>query len=241
MRFQRMRDFVMGAVTASLVLGVTPAAFAKVASMNIPVQYNNIKVLVDGKELRTEKEPFLYDGTTYLPLRAVAEAVGKEVSWDSATKTAALSGGREEPPTEETEPDETKDKEETQQPGRWTRVTNKTSAVGGSVEIKCVDIRENLDNDMLELDFKFDNTGDDNYHVWIEECYINGKRMPVEYEIFANAYNNRKTEETLKIKMSDLDAAEINKLHEISITFHGYNVDGGKGFDTNALRVQFKS
>ena len=95
MKFQRMRDFVMGAVTASLVLGVTPAAFAKVASMNIPVQYNNIKVLVDGEELRTEKEPFLYDGTTYLPLRAVAEAVGKEVSWDSATKTAAISTGKE--------------------------------------------------------------------------------------------------------------------------------------------------
>ena len=37
------------------------------------------------------------------------------------------------------------------------------------------------------------------------------------------------------------DAADINKLHEISMTFHGYNVDGGKGFDTNALRVQFKS
>ena len=59
MKLQRMRDFVMGAMTASLVLGVTPAAFAKVASMNIPVQYNNIKVLVDGEELRTEKEPFL--------------------------------------------------------------------------------------------------------------------------------------------------------------------------------------
>ena len=240
MKFQRMRDFVMGAVTASLVLGVTPAAFAKVASMNIPVQYNNIKVLVDGEELRTEKEPFLYDGTTYLPLRAVAEAVGKEVSWDSATKTAVLSGGAAELPPEDKEPDEPESKEETQ-PGRWIRVTNKMSAVGGSVEIKCVDIRENLDDNMLELDFKFDNTGDDNYHVWIDECHINGKRMPVEYEIFANAYNNRKTEETLKIKLSELDAADINKLHEISMTFHGYNVDGGKGFDTNALRVQFKS
>ena len=238
MKLQRMRDFVMGAMTASLVLGVTPAAFAKVASMNIPVQYNNIKVLVDGEELRTEKEPFLYEGTTYLPLRAVAEAVGKEVSWDSATKTAVLSGGREKP--EETKPDETEDKEETQ-PSRWIRVTNKTSAVGGSVEIKCVDIRENLNDNMLELDFKFDNTGDDNYHVWIDECLINGKRMPVEYEIFANAYNNRKTEETLKIKLSELDAADINKLYEISMTFHGYNVDGGKGFDTNAVRVQFKS
>ncbi len=90
MKFQRVKDMVCGALIASLVLCSGTVAFAKVANMTIPVSYNNIKVVVDGKELSTSKEPFTYEGTTYLPIRAVAEAVGKDVTWDGATKTVYL-------------------------------------------------------------------------------------------------------------------------------------------------------
>lgn len=90
MKMQRAKDLVTGAIVSALVVGITPAALAKTGLVNIPVQYSNIKVVVDGKELSTSKEPFIYDGTTYLPLRSVAEAVGKEVSWDNAAKVAYL-------------------------------------------------------------------------------------------------------------------------------------------------------
>lgn len=93
MKFQREKDMICGGLVASLVLCSSGVAFAKVANMNIPVSYNNIKVMVDGKELQTSKEPFTYEGTTYLPIRAVAEAVGKDVTWDGATKTVYLDGG----------------------------------------------------------------------------------------------------------------------------------------------------
>ena len=35
-------------------------------------------------------EPFIYNGTTYLPVRAVGEALGKQVGWDGKTKTVYI-------------------------------------------------------------------------------------------------------------------------------------------------------
>lgn len=93
MKFQRLKDMICGAVIASMVLCSGTVAFAKVANMNIPVSYSNIKVIVDGKQLQTSKEPFTYEGTTYLPIRAVAEAVGMNVGWDGPTKTVTLTSG----------------------------------------------------------------------------------------------------------------------------------------------------
>lgn len=41
-----------------------------------------------------EVHPILYNGTTYIPLRAVGELMGKNVNWDGTTGTASLSGTR---------------------------------------------------------------------------------------------------------------------------------------------------
>ncbi len=37
--------------------------------------------------------PLVYNGSVYLPLRAVAHLMGKTVCWDSATSTVTLTGG----------------------------------------------------------------------------------------------------------------------------------------------------
>lgn len=59
-------------------------------TQEIPATFRGIKVIVDGKELAMSAEPFIYNGTTYLPIRAVGEAVGKEVLWDKDTNTISL-------------------------------------------------------------------------------------------------------------------------------------------------------
>ncbi|HAG12165.1 MAG TPA: N-acetylmuramoyl-L-alanine amidase [Desulfotomaculum sp.] len=46
-----------------------------------------IKVVVGGKEL----EGYLYNGTSCAPVRALAEALGKTVTWNEATKTVTVS------------------------------------------------------------------------------------------------------------------------------------------------------
>lgn len=35
-------------------------------------------------------EPFIVDGTTYLPIRAVSEALGKDVYWNGQTNTVYI-------------------------------------------------------------------------------------------------------------------------------------------------------
>lgn len=58
--------------------------------------YTGSSVIVNGKALDytntngTKAEAIAVDGVTYLPLRAMADTVGMEVTWDNETKTAKL-------------------------------------------------------------------------------------------------------------------------------------------------------
>jgi hypothetical protein len=78
----------------TLLIGTT--AFATVGSRTAELFYNNIKVMLNGKEITPTDangnaiEPFIIDGTTYLPVRGVASALGLDVGWDSATNTVTL-------------------------------------------------------------------------------------------------------------------------------------------------------
>ena len=59
----------------------------------IQAQYNDISIYVDGGRITLTDangnvvEPFIYDGTTYLPVRAISEALSKTVSWDEDTRS----------------------------------------------------------------------------------------------------------------------------------------------------------
>lgn len=75
-------------------LASTVSAVANTIQTNIT--YRDIKITLNGGTVDSKDangksvEPFIMDGTTYLPVRAVAEALGLEVKWDSKTSTVAL-------------------------------------------------------------------------------------------------------------------------------------------------------
>ena len=79
---------VLGLVGA-MALGTCTVSAAN-GTRNISATFRNIKIVVDGKQVSTSAEPFIYNGTTYLPIRAVGEAVGKEVTWNAGTNTVYL-------------------------------------------------------------------------------------------------------------------------------------------------------
>ena len=85
--------FGAGLLTTALVIGLGVSAFA--ASRPITVE-DNIRVTINGavfspKDANGKEVPlFSYNGTTYAPVRAICEAAGLEVEYDSATYTAVL-------------------------------------------------------------------------------------------------------------------------------------------------------
>lgn len=96
MKSERAKGFISGVITASLVISLIGAAGAAVGQKMLKADYTNIKISVDGTViLPTDAsgayvEPFAVNGTTYLPVRAVANAVGYDVDWDQSTKTVLL-------------------------------------------------------------------------------------------------------------------------------------------------------
>ena len=49
---------------------------------------SDITVTLDGDRLSFDVSPQIIDGRTMVPIRAIFEAMGAEVKWDDATKTA---------------------------------------------------------------------------------------------------------------------------------------------------------
>lgn len=71
-----------------------------IGSIVIPINEsyasNDIKVVLEGKELVFDVPPQIVEGRTLLPLRAIFEALGLEVGWDNTTRTiTGTSEGKE--------------------------------------------------------------------------------------------------------------------------------------------------
>jgi len=105
----KLTGYAAGLITA--VLLCSSAAFAQSIEKTITAVYNNIKIIVNGEEITPTDvngnivEPFIADGTTYLPVRALANALGQEVFWDGETNSVYIGEMPEKEEAPETEPE----------------------------------------------------------------------------------------------------------------------------------------
>lgn len=87
-------SFVAGALSALILVGLPVTALASDGALSIRVF--PINILVDGKVFQpTDSDGntamvFTYNGTTYAPLRALAEAYGLKVGYDAECNTATV-------------------------------------------------------------------------------------------------------------------------------------------------------
>jgi len=84
---KRIKDMLLGSIVTILMLSLTITAFASI-NRGITVTYADIKLNINGSIITPKDaagntvEPFIYNGTTYLPVRAVADALNSTVTWD---------------------------------------------------------------------------------------------------------------------------------------------------------------
>lgn len=74
-----MKKFITGFITGALVFSAV-TAFAAVTYEALPASF---KVLVNGKEFVSEKPTVVIEGSTYMPLKAIGDALGVSVKWNN--------------------------------------------------------------------------------------------------------------------------------------------------------------
>lgn len=95
---RRLPSFFAGMLTMLLICSLTVSALAISGRMTLEVE--PINVMVNGEVfqpkdgLGRDVPVFVYNGTTYAPLRALAEAYGLEVGYDKAQNLATVTDPR---------------------------------------------------------------------------------------------------------------------------------------------------
>ena len=93
---KRWKDMLVGGVIAASLVATMGTALATTGSRNVRVDYSDIKLVVNGQTVTPRDadgnvvEPFTIDGTTYLPVRAVGNALDMDVDWNGTTRTVTL-------------------------------------------------------------------------------------------------------------------------------------------------------
>jgi hypothetical protein len=90
-----VKGYIAGFLTASLIFSGT-LAFAE-TMRTVDVLYDSIKLVVDGKSIDTS--PVLLDSLTYVPTRAIVEAMGAKVEWVAETQTVIVTSAEKPQPS----------------------------------------------------------------------------------------------------------------------------------------------
>jgi hypothetical protein len=95
---RKFRQFIAGLIVGAMLFS-TVTVFA--GTQTIEAFFNNIKISIDGEAVvltdvsGNPVEPFIYEGTTYAPIRAIAQALGMEVKYNETTNTVELAKAKE--------------------------------------------------------------------------------------------------------------------------------------------------
>lgn len=82
---QNLKGFLLGAIVVAILMST---AIGEQVRKTISVIHNSVNITLNNEKV--DISTLLYGGTTYVPLREIAEILGQEVDWDGDTNTANI-------------------------------------------------------------------------------------------------------------------------------------------------------
>ncbi|MZQ75418.1 MAG: copper amine oxidase N-terminal domain-containing protein [Peptoclostridium sp.] len=73
-----------------LILPAAQYSHASVLKKTVDAWYRDIKIVANGTQVQMPLEPFIMNDSTYVPVRAISEILGKNVAWDGATSSITI-------------------------------------------------------------------------------------------------------------------------------------------------------
>ena len=98
MNNKRNRKLALIIAVVMLTLAFSSTGFAAWMGKTLQAQYRNITIFVNGQQKQATDvngvivEPFIVDGTTYVPLRGISQMLGYEVNFNPATYRIDVTG-----------------------------------------------------------------------------------------------------------------------------------------------------
>ncbi|MCL6477276.1 MAG: copper amine oxidase N-terminal domain-containing protein [Peptococcaceae bacterium] len=164
-------------VLFSLVMLLVMAGVAEstLATRQITANYQDIKIFVNGKaiSLQPNEEPFIYSDRTFVPLRAVAEALGCNVEWVDALKYVNISGGADSTVLAQ------KEKEIQDLKAQLAQKNSEVQSLQSTIDSLREDENDDIDDLEDDLASDFDNLGD----VIIDDISLDGDEDEVDVDI----------------------------------------------------------
>ena len=90
MKFKINKKVAIVMAVLILSLALASSAFAADNYKNLKAWFGDIKIFNNNTPVQLKDQPFIVDGTTYLPVRSVAEMLGKDITWNGTTRQIGI-------------------------------------------------------------------------------------------------------------------------------------------------------
>lgn len=213
-----MKDKLKG-IVLGIVIGVmlVPTAFAAIGTVTKDLSYDDIKISLNGKIIEPKDangnkiEPFIIEGTTYLPVRAVGDALGLNVEWEATSKTVLLTDS-----------------------SKSVSTTGKVVYEKGGIKITYVGIKQ--EDSFIDFKFLIENNASNGITVQTRDESINGYMMSG--IMSEDVQPGKKANGALTYYNSMLEENGIDNIDELEFSFHIFDEETWDTIDdSNIIKI----
>lgn len=222
------KGYLAGFMTCAVIFSIAGTAMAAAYQKQATLDYTGIKITLDGSAITPTDatgnvvEPFAIEGTTYLPVRGIANALGLEVGWDQATQTVKL------------------ERKDTPAPDAPAEGATVNTVLVDQKGIKITYTGTSYDGWAgPSVNFLIENTTGKTYNVQARECSIDGYMInPI---MSAEVASGKKANNHLTIMTSDMEKNGLTTIGTIELYFHIFaSDDWNDSFDTEVVTINCK-